>query len=74
MVSTQTSLDMMYAAPDGEPVFSLICLTCDAGDDMETEEQAIAAGWCDIVLALSLPQANYCGLCSDCRKRQEITT
>ena len=54
-----------------EPVFSLICMTCDAGDDLETEEAAMAAGWCEIEPAFDLPQANYCGLCPTCRKDEE---
>src|SRR5579871_4802174 len=28
-----------------EPVFSLVCQHCDAGDGIETEEQAITEGW-----------------------------
>ncbi len=51
-----------------EPAFSLTCRECDAGEDVETEEQAIALGWTEIEPAFDLPQANYCGLCPDCRE------
>jgi hypothetical protein len=52
-----------------EPVFTLICCDCDAGDGIETEEQAITEGWSEIEPAFALPQANYCGRCPDCRDR-----
>ena len=51
-----------------EPVFSLVCCNCDAGQGIETEEQAIAEGWSEIEPAFALPQANYCGVCPDCRE------
>jgi hypothetical protein len=51
-----------------EPVFTLVCLHCDAGEHIETEEQAIGEGWTEIEPAFALPQANYCGLCPDCRE------
>lgn len=54
-----------------EPVFSLVCQQCDAGMDIESEEQAIEEGWSGIEPAFDLPQANYCGLCPDCRQEQE---
>ena len=48
--------------------FSLVCERCDAGEHIETEEQAIEEGWVDIWPALDLPQANYCGTCPECQK------
>ena len=51
-----------------EPVFSLVCRHCDAGGEIETEEQAIGEGWIEIEPAFALPQANFCGLCPDCRQ------
>jgi hypothetical protein len=50
-----------------EPPFSLVCERCDAGDDIETEEQAFEQGWTAIGPAFDLPQANYCGICRACR-------
>jgi hypothetical protein len=50
-----------------DPVFSLVCRHCDAGDGIDTEEQAIGEGWSEIEPAFALAQANYCGLCPDCR-------
>jgi hypothetical protein len=54
-----------------EPVFTLVCSNCDAGMEILTEEQAIARGWAGIEPAFDLPQANYCGLCPDCRGELE---
>lgn len=50
------------------PVFSLTCRDCDAGEEIESEEQAIEQGWIRIEAAFDLPMANYCGLCPDCRE------
>ena len=52
-----------------EPVFSLVCCHCDAGQDIESEEQGITEGWSEIEPAFALPQANYCGVCPDCRNQ-----
>jgi hypothetical protein len=54
-----------------EPIFSLVCLNCDAGEGIESEEQAIEEGWSEIETAFALPQANYCGLCPDCRSAED---
>lgn len=54
-----------------EPVFSLVCRYCDAGEGIETEEEAIGEGWTEIELALALPQANFCGLCPDCCQQDQ---
>lgn len=51
-----------------EPVFSLVCRHCDAGEEIATEEQAIGEGWSEIEPAYALPQANFCGLCPDCQQ------
>jgi hypothetical protein len=51
--------------------FTLVCQECDAGMDIESEEQAVAEGWTDIDYAPHLPMANFIGLCSDCRESFE---
>ena len=62
----------MDTHPSDEPIFfSLVCLFCDRGDDIDDEAQATAEGWTDIVQDLDLPQANYSGLCPDCRVMEE---
>lgn len=53
-------------SPD-RPVFSLTCQECDAGQGVASMEEAVAAGWLDIVPAGGLIEANYCGLCPTCR-------
>lgn len=53
-----------------DPVFSLTCIHCDDGTGFESEGQAMDAGWTEIEPAYALPQANYCGLCPDCRKTE----
>ncbi|MCA9065798.1 MAG: hypothetical protein KDA96_22170 [Planctomycetaceae bacterium] len=54
-----------------EPPFSLVCRHCDAGGEIETEEQAIGEGWSEIEPAFALPQANFCGLCPDCKTLED---
>ncbi len=52
-------------------LFSLVCEDCDAGSDLATMEDALAAGWTDIDYAPDLPMANFCGLCPDCQGERE---
>ncbi len=52
--------------------FSLTCVMCDAGGDIDTPEQAIEEGWTEIVEATDLAMANYMGLCPICRKEEEL--
>lgn len=52
-----------------EAPFTLVCLECDAGLDIRSEEQAKAAGWTQIDYAPKLPMANYVGLCADCQEK-----
>lgn len=55
----------------GEQVpFSLTCFHCDDGTGLTSEEEAMDAGWTEIQPAYALPQANYCGLCPECRVRE----
>lgn len=51
--------------------FSLTCVSCDTGGDIDTPEQAIAEGWTEIVEAIDLPMANYCGWCPECRQEDQ---
>jgi hypothetical protein len=51
--------------------FTLVCIRCDAGMDIESHEQARTAGSTDIEFARDLPMANYCGLCPDCCQAEE---
>lgn len=70
----QTYIDSVLRGTSGrghEPVFSLICQHCDAGQGITTEELAIAEGWSEIEPAFDLPKANHSGICPDCRKTEE---
>jgi hypothetical protein len=51
--------------------FSLVCFDCDAGMHIDSREQALNEGWSDIEFAPDLSNANYLGLCPDCRTRQD---
>lgn len=51
--------------------FSLVCSECDAGMDIESNDQAMAEGWTGIDYAPDLPMANFVGLCPDCREKFE---
>ncbi len=69
---TPTEIDAYIAnvlrrTAGGRPIFTLVCQYCDAGGHIQNEAQAIAEGWSDIEPAFDLPQANYCGVCPDCR-------
>jgi hypothetical protein len=52
-------------------VFSLVCEECDAGSDLATMDDAIAAGWAEIDYAPDLPMANFCGVCPECQSIRE---
>lgn len=54
----------------GDP-FSLICTYCDAGMEIATEQEAIAQGWTGIEHAPDLPNANYLGICPDCKRETD---
>lgn len=56
---------------DPDPAFTLVCSECDAGGDIATEAEAIDAGWSQIQSAPDLPQANFLGLCPDCRRQTD---
>lgn len=51
--------------------FSLCCVGCDAGMDLLTPEEAIAAGWIEIEEAFDAPTSNYLGICPDCQGEQD---
>jgi hypothetical protein len=51
--------------------FSLVCEQCDAGMEIGSFSEALAAGWTDVRPAPDLPSANYLGLCPDCRAEEE---
>ncbi|MBX3436987.1 MAG: hypothetical protein KF861_05820 [Planctomycetaceae bacterium] len=48
--------------------FTLSCEECDAASP-ETYEEAVAAGWTEIVFFPQGSAENYLGLCPDCRRR-----
>ena len=54
-----------------QPPFSLVCWYCDAGQGIASEEDALAEGWIEIEPAPQLLQANYLGVCPDCRGRHQ---
>jgi hypothetical protein len=51
-----------------EPVFSVVCCYCDAGQGIPTEEMAMDEGWTEIEPDPDLLQANFLGICPDCRQ------
>jgi hypothetical protein len=46
--------------------FSLTCEQCDAGMEIGSYEEAVAAGWTDIEYAPDYLMANFVGLCPGC--------
>ncbi len=59
------------SGPMGIPAtaFTLICSECDAGGEIVSEAETIDAGWSQIRPAADLLQANFLGLCPDCRRQ-----
>lgn len=55
---------LTHFAPLGTP-FTLRCILCDAGDGLDSEAEAIAAGWRDIDYDDGLSW-NFLGTCPDC--------
>ena len=51
--------------------FSLTCESCDAGMEIGSYDEAIAAGWTDICYDPDQLMANFLGQCPECRQRQE---
>jgi len=51
--------------------FTLTCAVCDAGTEIRSQAEALAAGWSDITFAPDLPMANYVALCPVCRAEEE---
>ena len=51
--------------------FSLACEGCDGVMEIESYEAALAAGWTGIVYAPDLLQANFLGLCPQCRQKDQ---
>lgn len=71
IVSEIIAAALRPSAESGRPgiVFTLVCEECDAGDDITSEGEALAAGWSRIQFAPDLPQANFVGLCPECRRQ-----
>ena len=59
-VLTQEALKCPAAFP-----FSLTCGECDAGMDIGSHVEAVAAGWTDIIFDDG-PSWNFVGTCPDC--------
>lgn len=53
------------------PAWSLVCRECDAGDNVPSMLAAWRDGWSEIEFAPAIEQANFLGLCPDCRAASE---
>ena len=51
--------------------FSLTCEYCDAGMEIESREEALAAGWTDIEFVRNCPLANFIGTCPGCSRQEK---
>lgn len=49
------------------PFVSITCAYCDAGQDIESLEQAIDEGWTRIDPEVDIPTATHIGVCHQCR-------
>lgn len=50
-----------------DAAFSLECLVCDAGQEIDSEFEAIARGWTELELDLDGLGWTVLGVCPDCR-------
>ena len=64
------TITQVLAQAEDAAVFSLTCEYCDAGLEIGSAAEAIAAGWEGIEYAPDLPTANYVGVCPDCQRQQ----
>ena len=53
------------------PFQNLACNYCDAGQEIESLEQAIDEGWIKIEPTIDVPNATHVGLCPECRCKQD---
>ena len=50
------------------PFLSIVCIYCDAGQEIGDLEQAVDGGWTQIDPEVDLPNATHIGLCPECRR------
>lgn len=48
--------------------FSLCCISCDAGMEILTEQEALSSGWTEIGPVDDLANATHLGICPDCKR------
>ena len=58
--------DVVNALVRGVVPFSLCCVNCTAGEDIETPSDALIDGWIDLEVAEDGAWYNYLGVCPDC--------
>lgn len=51
-------------------LFSLTCALCDAGIDIGSFDEAVQAGWREIIRDSRGPAWNYIGLCPECQSEE----
>jgi hypothetical protein len=55
-------------ASEANTEWSLCCITCDAGMNEHSAEQALRNGWRDLEWAPDAPTSNFLGQCPECFK------
>jgi hypothetical protein len=50
---------------------SLACVFCDAGDEIQSIEEAIQSGWTKIQPVNDMAGTTHLGLCPECRRNQD---
>lgn len=51
-----------------QPLFTLTCCDCDAGEEIGSEEEAMLQEWSEVGPAFDLLQANFVGWCPICKE------
>ena len=66
-----TQAEAICGVADRTLPFSLECVECDAGMDIQSAEQALLSGWND-VRADDGPAWNYLGHCPECARDEKL--
>ncbi|MCK6483769.1 MAG: hypothetical protein L6R00_06510 [Phycisphaerae bacterium] len=62
--------DKITSADQVDLLFSLTCARCDAGIDIDSFDEAVQAGWREIIRDSRGIAWNYIGLCPECRSKE----
>lgn len=62
--------DTITSADQVDLIFSLKCVTCDAGNDIDSLDEAVKCGWRAFIRDSRGVGWNYLGTCPECQARR----